>query len=130
MGKESRQGMNDIEEIQNLYQEYYEAMMHKDLHVLDEILDDSFELIHMTGMHQSKQDYMNAIENGTLNYRWCHHDAMPVKINHAKAFLKGQTQVDAAVFGGSWHVWHLEQDLELEKKDGTWRIMHSTASTY
>lgn len=122
--------MNDIEVIQNLYQEYYEAMMHKDMYVLNEILDDSFELVHMTGMHQNKQAYMDAIHNGTLNYRWCHHDAMPVTVHQDHASLQGKTQVDAAVFGGDWHVWHLEQDLELEKKDGKWMIMHSTASTY
>lgn len=122
--------MNEIEEIQNVYQRYYDAMLSKDMKTLDEILDDSFELIHMTGMHQKKKVYMNSIADGTLNYRWCCHDAMPVTLNGSRAFLKGQTQVDAAVFGGSWHVWHLEQDIELEKKNGRWIIMHAAASTY
>lgn len=122
--------MNDTEEIQDLYQRYYEALINKDMSVLDEILDDTFELVHMTGMHQIKKIYMDAIADGTLNYRWCHHDAMPVTVNDNLAALKGQTKVDAAVFGGGWHVWRLEQDIELKKKNGKWMMMRSAASVY
>lgn len=122
--------MNDIEEIQNLYQSYYQALIDKDMHVLENILDDSFELVHMTGMHQAKKVYMNAIADGTLNYRWCKHDAVPVTLHGDQAVVKGQTQVDAAVFGGNWHMWRLEQDIDLKKKNGKWILMRSIASTY
>ena len=46
----------------------YEAMIKKDEQKLNEIHDDSFVLIHMTGMKQNKNEYINAIKNGILNY--------------------------------------------------------------
>ena len=60
--------MNDHDAITNLYHEMYTAMIRKDSAQLAEILDDSFVLVHMTGMKQAKNDYITAITDGTLNY--------------------------------------------------------------
>ena len=46
----------------------YEAMVAKDTVVLNRVHADNFVLTHMTWMHQSKQEYIKAITNGTLNY--------------------------------------------------------------
>ncbi len=43
-------------------------MMAKDTLTLNHIHVDDFVLTHMTGMHQSKQEYIRAIAGGTLNY--------------------------------------------------------------
>lgn len=60
--------MNDKEELIKLYHDMYAAMVAKDEEKLRRVHDDSFVLIHMTGMNQSKEEYIRAIMNGTLNY--------------------------------------------------------------
>jgi hypothetical protein len=38
--------------------------------------------------------------------------------------------MSAAVFGGARHTWRLQQDLRAERRDGTWLLVESRASTY
>ena len=44
----------------------YDGMVRKDSRLLSEVLDDSFVLIHMTGMRQSKEVFIQAAEDVTL----------------------------------------------------------------
>ena len=57
----------DKEQIEDLYREMYKAMVEKDTATLNRVHADNFVLTHMTGMHQSKQEYIRAIACGTLN---------------------------------------------------------------
>lgn len=60
--------MNDEAKLRKLYEDMYAAMVVKDEAELVRVHDDSFVLIHMTGMHQDKKNYIRSILNGTLNY--------------------------------------------------------------
>ena len=122
--------MEEKEKIQAVYREMYRAMIEKDIPALSQVLDESFVLVHMTGMRQGKAAFLKAVANGTLNYASAVHDGMEVILNGERATLIGKSRVRAAVFGGSWHTWHLEQDLRLLKKEGRWLIALSEASTY
>lgn len=123
--------MSDEEELKALYQEMYQAMIHKDLNTLERILDSGFELIHMTGMHQSKQAFIQAVMNGTLNYYTEITDDTDISVHGNNAKVIGKSRVNAAVFGGERYTWRLEQDLTCHKMaDGNWKIMKSAASTY
>ena len=110
--------------------EMYHAMVAKDIPALSDVLDDSFVLVHMTGMRQSKAAFLKAMENGILNYASAAHDSMEVTISGDTAILIGKSRVRAAVFGSGWHTWRLEQDMQLVKKKGIWLITLSEASTY
>jgi ketosteroid isomerase-like protein len=105
-------------------------MISKDMELLDEVLDESFVLIHMTGMRQSKRDFMQYVKQGTLNYFSAVHESIHVEISGAEAVLIGQSRIEAAVFGGRKSKWKLQQKLSLKKKDGIWVITRSVASTY
>ena len=114
-------GRNDIQLIREAYIRMYEGMITKDEAILRDVLDDSFVLVHMTGMRQSREEYIGAILNGTLNYYSAEHENMPVEISSdGTAVLTGQSYVAAAVFGGG----------SFKKVDGTWKITRSVASTY
>ena len=108
----------------------YRAMIAKDIPALSGVLDDSFVLVHMTGMRQPRTAFLKAVANGTLNYASAEHDSMDVTVNGDTAALIGKSRVHASVFGGGWHTWRLEQDLKLVKKDGRWRITRSEAGTW
>lgn len=122
--------MDDKQLIIDLYRRMYSAMVEKDTAVLDEVHDDSFVLVHMTGMRQSKQQYINAIADGTLNYYDAVHEEIDVTISGSTAVLTGKSRVTAAVFGGGRHTWRLLLNFRLAKKNGQWKFTESKASTY
>ena len=120
----------DEEIIIRLYQEMYSAMINKDRAELERIHDDSFILLHMTGMKQSKNEYISAIMGGTLNYYSAVHEYMEVAVNGDTARLTGKSKVTAAVFGGGKRTWRLQLDFELIRKKGEWYFTLAKASTY
>ena len=122
--------MSDLEQCRAAYIEMYRAMIAKDIPALSNVLDDSFVLVHMTGMRQAKPAFLKAVRNGTLNYASAEHESIDVTVSGDAAALSGKSRVRAAVFGGGRHTWRLKQDLTLIRKDGRWLIALSEAGTY
>ena len=122
--------MDDREEIKQRYEKMCSAMIKKDREALENVLDDSYVLVHMTGMSQSKSEFINAVMDGTLNYYSAVHESESVDITGDTAVVVGRSYVQAAVFGGGKHYWHLQQTCSLKKTDGQWKITRSVASTY
>ena len=122
--------MDDKSLIEALYREMYEAMVAKDTTTLNRVHADDFVLVHMRGMHQSKQEYINAIADGTLNYYKAEHEQMDVTVDGDHATLTGRSRVTAAVFGGGRSIWRLQLHFKLVKRDGQWLFVESRASTY
>ena len=122
--------MKDKELIEDLYREMYKAMVEKDTAKLNSVHADNFVLTHMTGMHQSKQQYIRAIAGGTLNYYSAEHEQMDIKVDGNHATLTGRSRVNAAVFGGGRHTWRLQLYFNLVKEGGKWRFISARASTY
>ena len=121
---------SDRQQIEQLYQEMYQAMVEKDTVTLNRVHADDFVLVHMTGMRQSKQEYINAIADGTLNYFSAEHEQMDIQIDGDTATLTGRSRVTAAVFGGGRGTWRLQLRFKLAKRDGRWQFTESRASTY
>ena len=132
VGQQARDNrtMDDKQQIIALYHQMYEAMVEKDTATLDRIHAPEFVLIHMTGMRQSKQAYIRAIADGTLNYYSAEHEQMDMTVNNDRATLQGRSRVSAAVFGGGKHTWKLQLTFQLVKRDGQWLFTQSKASTY
>ena len=122
--------MNDREMVENRYRRMYRGMVEKDRSILSEVLDDSFMLVHMTGMRQSKEGFIHAVEDGTLNYFSADHQKISTEIHGKTAELVGQSRVHAAVFGGGPHTWRLQLRCKLIRKGDTWKITEARASTY
>lgn len=122
--------MSDKEKIISAYKQMYNGMIEKNREKLDQALDDSFVLIHMTGMRQNKDEFTDAVLDGTLNYYSAQHENLPVTITDENAVLIGQSLVEAAVFGGRRNTWRLQQKCSLKKHGEQWKITRSVASTY
>ena len=122
--------MNDKGLIENCYCQMYRGMVEKDRGILSEVLDDSFVLVHMTGMRQAKEVFIRAVEDGTLNYFSADHQQISVDVHGNTAEMTGQSVVRAAVFGGGQHTWHLQLRMKLEQIADTWKITEAKASTY
>ena len=80
--------MNDKQMIEQLYHDMYSAMVKKDEAELDRVHDESFVLIHMTGMHQDKSAYIRAIMEGTADEMA---NIAELLISDAGAFITGST---------------------------------------
>ena len=129
-GQASNRTMDDKQQIEQLYKQQYQAMIAKDVATLDTILDDSSVLVHMTGTHQTKKDYLREIKNGTLNYYSVEDDEISITVNGDKAEMTGRSRVNAAVYGGGRHTWRLQIKSKLIKKNGRWLFTEQRASTY
>lgn len=122
--------MTDREALCKLYEEMYAAMVAKDRAELTRVHDDSFVLVHMTGMRQDKETYIRSIMNGTLNYYSAVTEDLSVRIDGDKAMMTGKSRVSAAVFGGGKHTWRLQLHFHARRTDEGWKLVKAEASTY
>lgn len=122
--------MSDTEQIQALYLCLYDGMVRKDRAMLDRVLDERFVFTHMTGQQQSKEEFIAAVLDGTLNYYAVRQEALPVTVRGDQGELVGRAQVTAELFGSRRETWPLQETLKVEKLDGAWRIVQSTESVY
>ncbi len=122
--------MGDKEQVTKLYHDMFAAMVTKDKAELNRVHDESFVLIHMTGMHQSKQEYIRAIMDGTLNYYSEQTDSLDIDINGDKAVMTGHSKVTAAVFGGGRHTWRLALRFCVNKTSEGWKLTRAQAFTW
>ena len=121
---------DDRQQIQQLYETMYQAMVAKDTATLNRVYADEMVLIHMTGMRQSKRQYLDAIADGTLNYYSAQHEQMDIQIDGDHATMTGRSRVTAAVFGGGRSTWRLQLRFKLVKRDGRWVFTEASAGTY
>ena len=122
--------MSDREQIAELYRAYWQYMISKDIAGMDRIMAEDYELRHMTGLRQNKQDFFRSVKNGELNYYSAEHDEIIVKVSGDTAAMTGRSRVTAAVYGGGRHTWRLQGDFTLRKEEGCWKLTASRASTY
>lgn len=118
-------------ELTELYHVMWKALLEKDIPKLDKIHDEAFILVHMTGMRQPKAEYLRCVREGELNYFTETTEHIYVElVSDDKAILTGQSNVEAAVFGGSRNTWPLQLVFGAEKKNGKWILTGAKASTY
>lgn len=122
--------MEDEEIIRELYIKLCDASIKKDKNTLLEILSDDYVLVHMTGMNQSREQYIDSVLNGELKYFESKHESIEVNINGDTATIIGKTKTLASPFGMSKSWWRLRQDLEVKKINNEWKLIKSKASTY
>lgn len=121
---------DDRQQIRQLYETMYQAMVAKDTATLNRVYANEMVLVHITGMRQSKKEYLDAIADGTLNYYTAVHEQTEVTVEGDCAMLTGRSRVTAAVFGGGRHTWPLQLCFRLVKRDGQWLFTEARASTY
>lgn len=122
--------MDDREQVIKLYHDMYAAMVSKNESELIRVYDESFELIHMSGMRQSRTEFIQAIMNGMLNYYSEDTHDIEVSVSEDKAVMTGRSRVTAAVFRGGRHTWKLALRFDVKKTGEDWKIIKAQASTW
>ncbi|MFV0558751.1 MAG: nuclear transport factor 2 family protein [Enterococcus sp.] len=112
-----------------LYRQQYEAMVNQEIEVLDNLLASEFTLTHMTGIKQSKSEWLNDISRNQMNYFSYLEETVNVTIKQNQAMVVGRNQVDAQIYGTRGK-WFLQLELTIELIAGSPKITKSIASTY
>ena len=113
---------DDQEGVLERFIEFQYAMIEKNFEKLNELLDDNYTLRHMSGKIQTKDEYIDEIMDGTLNYYKSIINNPIIMIKEKdKALLKADVTLDAKVYGikGTWTL-HSEQTME--KIGGKWYL--------
>lgn len=112
----------DQEEILERFMDFQDAMIEKDSDKLNEIICDNYTLTHMSGKTQTKQEFIDEIMHGTLNYFKSTIDNPDITIlEDNKAVFKADVTLDAKMYGVKG-TWTLHSRQTMEKIDGKWYI--------
>ena len=122
--------MGEEAKISELYKDYWDYMIEKNIEGLRSLMSSDYCLYHMTGVKQSADEFIEGLKNGTFNYYSAEHDDIVVSVDGDEATMTGKSRVVAAVYGGGKGSWRLQGDFTLRKENGNWKFTSSRASTY
>ena len=109
-------------EVLERFKQFQQAMIDKDESSLNDIMDDSYTLTHMSGKVQTKQEYIEDILNGVLNY---YHSTIiePTIIFTEDMYAKftADVELDAKVYGIKGN-WTLDTDVTMKKIEDVWYL--------
>ena len=122
--------MGEEAKISELYKDYWDYMIEKNIEGLRSLMSSDYSLYHMTGVRQSADEFLKGLDNGTFNYYSAEHDDIVVGVDGDEATMIGKSRVVAAVYGGGKGSWRLQGDFTLRKENENWKFTSSRASTY
>jgi hypothetical protein len=115
--------------ILQVYRKYHEYMVEKNTLALSVLLDDAFELVHMTGYAQTKNEWLDQIDAEAMRYYSSAEKDVTVSGRNDTATITGRNLVDARI-NGYRNTWRLQLEMEFLKRNGIWTIIYATASAY
>lgn len=109
-------------EILNRFIEFQQALIDKDEDKLNDILTEKYELIHMSGKRQTKEEFISEIMDGTLNYYESEIiDPTILWDDSERPTLVADVTLTAKVYGINGK-WTLDTTVDFEKIDGKWNF--------
>ncbi|MGG3693737.1 nuclear transport factor 2 family protein [Heyndrickxia ginsengihumi] len=118
----------DQQKILETYQRIDEAMVKKDTDTLDNILDDGYVLVHMTGYHQKKQEWLEQIENEQMKYFKTVPQKTTITVDGNTAILICDTKIDARIYGFRT-TWSMKMEMYFEKRGEDWCPVNAIATS-
>lgn len=95
------------------------ALIHKDLHSLDKLFDDSFVLIRGSGREETKYEFLTDIKEDVLHYRESKIEIPSIKVTDEKASIITIVDLRTCLLGVQ-SIWNLDSKFVLKKIDGEW----------
>ena len=116
----SSQSFNENEnELLNFFINFIQAIIKKDKSRMEEFLDSSFVLVHMSGNEEPKNQFISDVMGGVLNYFHSKIINPKIKINNNSAEMIVDVNLDAKVYGMKGN-WTLHSKNIFQKKNGKW----------
>ena len=116
----SSQSFNENEnELLNFFINFIQAIIKKDKSRMEEFLDSSFVLVHMSGNEEPKNQFISDVMGGVLNYFHSKIINPKIKINNNSGEMVVDVNLDAKVYGMKGN-WTLHSKNIFQKKKGKW----------
>lgn len=115
-------------DLYKLYHEMHQGIINKDMELIDRVLDDSFEITHLTGSREKKKEYMKSIESGVANDTFAFPEKTFINVSGDKADLIGKSRVKASNRNKD-DGFNLELSMKALLVDGEWRFTEAKATT-
>lgn len=103
--------------MKELYKKLYEACIQKDEMKLNELLDESFQIIHVNGMIQTKVEFIQSIVKGMIQYESFTIQKWDETMMEDKAVIMIDNKVSANFFLTGSRTWNLSEKVALLRKD-------------
>lgn len=120
---------NNVDEIKKVVRKENQAMIHNDQEILKETIAPDAVMEHITGVKQTRDEWLKQINLGRMKYYASKEDSLQVKIDGDRAIADAKNILDARVYGFR-NQWRLEAVHHLKKMNGKWQIVASKASMY
>lgn len=111
---------NDEQEILAVLNARCKAMVDRDIDTLDALMDDNITLTHMTGVKQTKWEWLDDIANGDLRYDSIEIVDPVVEIDGDRATVKHTSIIAANAYGSYSDSWRLQGNSSYVKRNGKW----------
>jgi hypothetical protein len=124
------QGEDRIEIIRVL-RAYHTAMVDADTAGLDDLLDEEFALVHITGYVQPKDEWFGVLRSGEFDYHRIEIDdnTVSVSIDGRTAEVRGRGIFNATI-NGMRNPWRLQFTVRFARRGDTWIIAHARYTSF
>ena len=109
-------------EIERLEDERYRAVVEKDVATLERILHDDFQMVHSSGLSDTKASYIGGIRDGVLDYSRIDRSDQDVKAHGDTGVVFNRMSISIKVQG-------IAKDIEIRtlaawhKSDSGWQLI-------
>lgn len=108
------------QEIEQFLDEWNDAMVAADTIRLGAMMDDGIILRHITGMTQTKREWLEEVASGSMKYHKIEKRNVKVSLNADGSVSVSFTSVITATIWGSYGTWTLNGTMLLVKRNGKW----------
>ena len=119
---------DDKQQILAVYERINDAMVNKDTETLATIFEDNHKFVHMSGYQQSKQEWLEQIENEKMRYFKTMPQKTTITINGHTAILICDIKIDARIYGIR-NTWSMRVKMYFEKRGDNWYPVNASEST-
>ncbi len=107
-------------EIEQFLDEWNDAMVAADTTQLGSMMDEGIILRHITGMTQTKREWLEEVASGSMKYHQIEKRNIKVSLNADGSVSVSFTSVITATIWGSYGTWTLNGTMRLVKRSGKW----------
>ena len=107
-------------EIEHFLDEWNDAMISADTVRLGAMMDDGIILRHITGMTQTKREWLEEVASGSMKYHKIEKRDVVVTSNSDGSASVSFTSVITATIWGIYGTWTLSGTMRLVKRNGRW----------
>ena len=108
------------QEIEQFLDDWNAAMIAADTVRLGAMMDDDIILRHITGMTQTKREWLEEVASGSMKYHKIEKRDVVVTLNTDGSATVSLTSVITATIWGSYGTWTLSGTMRLVKRSGCW----------